>query len=251
MENTIIIKHNGSDRLIQFRFNEVGDFVDVNFVQGVDDQHGFPLPYNNSLTSYFKSKKVEDDELMLSIVTRCIEGYKKDLEVIDNLCWDWFHNRNKDSFKSKAIAFGFSTPTADELWSDYNDGCFTVPYDDYLNGLVNVVELMQYSFDCSVYDSGHDCIRIERDKYDQAIYIRWDDHRKRLVVDYHFGTDEYDWNGNEDSLFRSMWDEFIYNNPITEYKTITDYHRQLFDRICYVVDLHTKLWNYDEKGGNN
>jgi hypothetical protein len=153
-------------------------------------------------------------------------------------------------FKSKAIAFGFSTPTADELWSDYNDGCFTVSYDDYLRGLVNVIELMQESYDPSVYDSGHDCIRIERDGYDQSIYIRWDDYKRRLVVDYHHGTDFEDWNGNEDSLFRPMWEEFIYNNPITEYKTITDYHRQLFDRICYVVDLHTKLWCYDVKGGN-
>jgi len=154
-------------------------------------------------------------------------------------------NDDSSLFRSKAIAFGLSTPKAYELWEDYTEGCYTVDYDLYLRSLKDVVELMQETFDSAVYDSGHDCIRIERPNgYDQAIYIRWDDYKKRLVVDYHHGTDETDWNGNEDSLFHPMWDEFIYNNPITEFKTITDYHRQLFDRICYVVDLHISLFCY-------
>lgn len=159
-------------------------------------------------------------------------------------------NDDSSLFRSKAIAFGFSTPKANELWKDYNEGCYVMDYDLYLRSLKDVVELMQETFDSAVYDSGHDCIRIERPNgYDQAIYIRWDDYKNRLVVDYHHGTDVTDWNGNEDSLFHPMWDEFIYNNPITEFKTITDYHRQLFDRICYVVDLHTSLFCYRKEMG--
>lgn len=252
MKHTIIIGYEPSDRFFQFQFNEVGDLVDLNFVQGLTCPHGFPIHSNESLTYHFLQNVSIDDSKTshLDFVGKCIQGYRKELEEVDSICWDWFGLQISESFRSKAIAFGFSTPKAHELWKDYTEGCYTVDYDLYLRSLKDVVELMQETFDSAVYDSGHDCIRIERPNgYDQAIYIRWDDYKKRLVVDYHFGADEFDWNGNEDSLFRPMWDEFIYNNPITEFKTIGDYHRQLFDRICYVVDLHTSLFCYRKEMG--
>jgi hypothetical protein len=240
MKNVIAIHNADSDRIIQLTIGSGGKLNDMNFVQGLDCEHDLPLEPNESLTTY-AVKHSHPDEDWSDIVSKAISGWAWEYNYLDTLCWNWFKLQNKSGFVEQATAFGLSTMAADKCWNDYDDNC-NLPYSNYFARLVNVVELMEESYDESEYNVEYDCIRIVREGYNQAIYITYDEDSSKLVVNYHHDDSVKDWECNYGELFKSMWDVFITNNPIINYRTITEYHKQLYDGICYVIDLHCKLF---------